>query len=504
MPRYTSTAESSESWTEQAIRYTEEHGWQIVPLQANSRSSPSYSEDPVEKQLDSFVHVDYPEEATSDPEKIRTLGTQFPVALIGAVTGRASDLLAMEVQHPQVESSSVRDRIEAIASDAPRILGTNREYVLFRYPDTAEPIPRLSETEGVVLHGEGSVIRLPWRYYKWSFDAGPMQTADDTLLSLFQVGPLEAAPDPETGALALNGEGTEDRRGQSGDSLPISTNSGTPDVRSSDSLFRSGDDLSLSSDEKTRPALPWMTPGGLSLLTAPAKAGKSTWTLNLVAHLVAGQPFLEGEAAPSEVVMLADTSPPSFRRLLQGIDVPRPDDLSRLHVVHSRDVCQFDWRSTLQRAYRRVEEVGADLLVIDCLDRYVRLKGGGVPTGEEEVVHALTAEAPPGCAVLAVKSCDCDAREPIAQTTRRLGLLGGAADTLLRLDDVSNASFPRLRRLLAISFMGGTPDVTYCALRQGRYERIRRDENSSRPKCREETTSPDRFVVAPGFNSLPT
>lgn len=481
-----------ESWADRAVHYAEDFGWQIVPLEVNSNGSPAYSDDPVEQQLGAFVYVEYPEEAASTVEGIEQLGTEYPVAFIGAVTGKGSDLLAIEVKR---KKSALRERIEELADGAPQVLGTKREYFLFSYPSTEEPIPALTPEDEAVLHGEGSVIRLPWRYYRWSLDGGTAPAdPDEELLSIFGVDGT--------------GDATEKREDESDPQMTLPLESPSPDDDASgeqssssrvraDSRFRSGEELRLRPVEKASLEIPWLVPGGFSLLTgSPKTAGKSTWALNLAAHLAAGEPFLEVDTEPSDVVMLADTSPTGFRSLLERIDILEEDDLSRLHVLHPRDVADLDWHMTLQRAYRQSEDVDARLVIVDCLDQYVRLKGGRSPIEDEEVVHALTAEIPSECAVLGVKSID-TARGSIAETINRLGLLGRMAHIVLRLQNISNSRFPSLRELHTVSRTGTPASTMCCALQGGRYERMQRAERERLTSQEEGGPSEKRVAMPP-------
>jgi hypothetical protein len=146
---------------------------------------------------------------------------------------------------------------------------------------------------------------------------------------------------------------------------------------------------------------------------------------------------------------------------------------SRLHVLHSSDVVRDDWASTLGRAYTHASNINADLLIVDCLDRYVRLKGGDCPTMNEEVVHKLTAQSPPDCPLLTVKSTDCMPGESMSATIDRLGLLGVSADAILRMDDISTEAFPCLRRLATVSRRGAVSQTHLCSLRSGQYVRVR-------------------------------
>lgn len=82
---------SRESWADVAVRHVEEYGWKMVPIGRKTLDK-KFADDPVVRQLNNPVFVDYPEEATSNPEKIRELETSFPVATVGGLPGSACAL----------------------------------------------------------------------------------------------------------------------------------------------------------------------------------------------------------------------------------------------------------------------------------------------------------------------------------------------------------------------------------------------------------------------------
>lgn len=473
-----SDPDENDTWTDRAVQYAEDYGWQIVPLQANSKSSPQYSEDPVERQLNSFIPIDYEADATADPDAIEHLGIQFPVALIGARTGTDSDLLAVEILHRDIQPG-LRDQIDRLASEAPRVLGTNREYVLFTYPEIEETLPALTSVDGAVLHGEGSVIQLPWRYYRWSLHPRELAPPSNELISLFReaeddapAGPQDSLGSPD----APEDEGPldveEDLAVESPNERELSAPE--PDEGGEDSLFRTGAALRAGTQgQQSTSASRWTVPAGLTVVTGrPKSSGKSTWVLHLAAHRAAGASFLEAGGQHTDVVLLTDAPPGTVQGVLHRFDFVDDTVLSRLHVVHPRDAVELDWEETLKRAYRRAQAVGAGLIVVDSLDVYARLKNGVNPTTNEAVVRALTTEAPSGCSIVAVKSLSMRSDEPMSNTVQALGLFGVAADRIVRLDNVSADADPTLRRIQCVGRTPQAPPPMYVARRDDRYERV--------------------------------
>lgn len=495
-----SDSQSAPAWVKEASEFIN-YGYSLVPIKPLS-GIPKDVDDPVVKQLGTQPLVNRIVGAASTRSEVEELGEIFEEADVAALTGEESDLLAVEVNKAGGwEEDPFYQRIDSITDGFPGIVGNTREYILLPHPNIEEPFPAITEKKGTVLHGERSLIHLPKGGYRWKdnfFNSDGEHVKRDErrararkIVKLFgledHLAP-EEEPEDET---ALQETGTDlpsdGKEAAPEDAtqldLPLdrqSTNSPSAELVS-DSLFRSGDELQLSYENTNgRLNVPWTVPGGLSILTGPPKtAGKSSWILNLALHLSAGEPFLGFENTPSDVVLLADTSPANLRELLAQVSfADRDGALSRLHVLHPSDVVQLDWKSTLRRVYKHVRAIEADLLVIDCLDRYVRLKGGHRPTTSEEVVHTLTAESPPDCPVLGVKSTDCTPEESLSATIDRLGLLGVSADAILRLDDISTETYPCLRRLATVSRRGAISQTHFCSLRSGRYVRVRRSDLS--------------------------
>lgn len=504
-----SSSITRELWADRGAQYAKEYGWQILPLQANNPSSPMSWEEPIERKLGAELLVTI-DEASDDPAVIKEMQTAFPVALIGAKTGRDSNLIAVEISLE--EKSSLRELIHERAPDAPRVLGPNREYVLFQYPRMKADLPTHTEVEGAVLHGEQSVIRLPWHYYSWGIrNENSLSRPDSEILELFGVtstegGRGQASSREETPSPSRDGHPNVRTNGESNESSVHWKKSASRTDSASgkaDQLFRTARQLRPREDEAVL-GIPWTIPGGLSVLTGELHVvGLPLWGLNLAAHVAAGHHFLDADPVEGEVVVLADSTPAHFRRLLQRFDILEHEDFARLHVIHRCDVRELSWRAVLGKVYERAQRVDAKLILISDLGRYLQLKAGPHPTTSEKVARALTVESPPDCAILAVKggAATCP-NEPLARTISRLRILGGVADKILRLDDVSSKQYPRLRRLSVFGKADAIPSVRYCVHDEGRFETVKcgasRDELPSLQAAgssakRSELPEPDLF-----------
>lgn len=454
--------------------------------------APRGADDPVVQHLGAEPLVDPSNWAASTEQEIKELGERFEEARVGALTGPDSNLLAIEMKKGSAESSVFQDRVSSFTEGAASIVSSTREYVVFPYPRVEEPLPPITEKEGVVLHGDGSIIFLPGSGFKWKDrfldDNEEVPRREERrknargVLSLFgledHLAPKEETQPNEGGkSVSATSENSPEESSQLDLPLGKRRSNGESLGPGSNTPFRSGDDLRRTTKRRSgRLNLPWTIPGGLSVLTGqPKTAGKSSWVVNLAVHLAAGESFLGYENPPSNVVLLADTPPAAFRESLAQFRFFEDDALSRLHVLHPSDVKSHDWLTTLLKTYQHVKSIGADLLIVDCLDRYVRLKGGPSPIDNEDVAHTLTAEPPADCPVLSVKSTSCSAQESISRTIERLGILGLSADAVLRLDNVSTDSFPCLRRLITAGRQGRVSQTHVCALRSERYVRVRRE-----------------------------
>lgn len=487
-------SESPDGWVQDAYRFLR-HGFTVVPIEPLA-GVPKDVDDPVVEQLGHETLVNRIVGGASTNSEVEQLGEMYEEAQVAALTGETTDLLAVEVNKAQGwEEDPFYQRIASMTESFHGFVSSTREYILLPHPEVEEPLPAVTKKKGTVLHGEASLIHLPGGSFEWRdrfFDGqrdhlkrGERRRRARKIVELYgmtdHLAPVKTPEKAETLDRADSDQpATRSPWGAEPETqldLPLDEQPDGAGTDEADSLFRSGAELRRTSGNVAGGLnLPWTVPGGLSILTGrPKTAGKSSWILNLALHLAAGEPFLGFENPPSDVILLADTSPANLRdRLAQANVVDRDEALSRLHVLHPCDVAQDDWATTLSRAYNHASNIDADLLIVDCLDRHIRLKGEHLPTESEEVVHKLTAQSPPNCPILGIKSTNCSPPESMSATLDRLGLLGASADAVVRLDDISTVAFPCLRRLTTVSRRAAVSQTQYCSLRCGQYVRLRR------------------------------
>jgi hypothetical protein len=110
--------------------------------------------------------------------------------------------------------------------------------------------------------------------------------------------------------------------------------------------------------------------------------------------------FLGHATQRSPVLFLTSQSRDSFRvSLAQSVMRPCPS-ISDLCALHREDVGDHSWRSVMRQSVGRAEAVGARLLVVDGLDRFVTLGSGGAPS-VDAILDELTEATKAGLAVVA-------------------------------------------------------------------------------------------------------
>lgn len=481
-------------WTETAITYAERFGWYVVPLNPNPRISDRDVDDEVVQQLGRSPLITIPEEASNNPDDIQRW-TGYPVAALAVLTGSRSNLVAIEIG-PQAEDGLTDRELRRFRRSLPdtrRVRGPDQEYVLFslRGIDTANrELPRLSKSNGVIFHGEDSLIRVPAlrsntgvRAFRWDIQSADRCTPlPGEVLSFFgleghgrrsrRVG-LRGEADPRTETTSASSAaipGAPATLDQDSSSTRMDTASSSE--RRGSLSFRSGDQLTDASESIDEPQFSWLRDGSLTVLSGPTKmAGTSTFVLNLAAHLASGRKFLGNDLRPTRVVILSDLPGRQFRTLLEKIGIGA-EARERLHVMHSRDVRDLSWQHVLSQTFAFADENGAGVVIIDSLDQFVDVKSGIDSATNADVARTLTAEAPEDCAVMGVKAVSPTAPRRIEETIDRLGLLGTAADVVMQMTEGPPDARQRLRCLEFASRLDAVPSHFYCGEVHGLYQKV--------------------------------
>lgn len=484
MSNPTSRNGSREGWADTAVGYVEKFGWQIVPLHINPQVKTRKYTDAVIRQLGHVPLVDVPEEALSEPADIREWGETQPAQTPFAVlTGSESDLVALEVG-TGAERALSPEKVQQVCNSLPdtrHIEGPDRDYYLFTIPTNAPGLPSLTRQDGFILHGENSLIRVPKnpgstlrQAYHWDITSGDeIVPLPNTLLSFFGIktgveGLIaggEASNSSPRPSSQSNGHGSSESLSENGSSRSTSGEPGSLG-------FQSGEDL-YPETEGSALGIPWLAKGALTVLTgAPKTAGKSTFSVNLAAHLAAGRAFLEYPLQAADIVVLSDLPSRRFTSLLGKIGI-NGEARSRIHVVHPRDATEASWQSVLRQTFNHARCREADLIILDSLDQYIQVKGGLDPCTSDQVVHMLTTDAPSHCATLAVKALNPRPSEGLSHAIDELQLLGRAADVVAQVDAGPSFDNPTLRRIQFAGRLDAIPSYVLCEMIQGRYERFR-------------------------------
>lgn len=489
-----SSREDTKGWTDTAIRYAERFGWQVVPLNPNPRISDEEATDRVIQQIGRSPLVDIPDEASNNPEDIQRW-SGYPVAALAVLTGSRSNLSAIEIG-PDADTERTDRELQRFRSSVPDtrcVRGPDREYILFSLSGVDREslqLPRFTRKKGIIFHGEDSLIRVPAlrsnpgvRAFRWDIQSSDRcASLPDEVLSFFGIetstgvsgGPIFGGV-PGSRSEAKRTSSTRSTEAPSslstdGTTTPMDT---APSAAQNGALsFRSGEQLKGSSESTDGPRFSWLRNGSLTVLSGPTKrAGKSTFVVNLAAHLASGRTFLGNDLHPTRVVILSDLPAAQFRAVLDQIGIGA-DARERLHVVHPRDVRDLSWQYVLSQTYTFAEENGAGVVIVDSLDQFVELKSGVDPTTNADVAHTLTSEAPSDCALLGVKAVSPNAPRRIEETIDRLGLLGKAADVVMQMTEGPPNARRTLRCLEFASRLDAVPSHFYCGEVHGLYQKV--------------------------------
>jgi len=481
-------------WLQTAAYYAREMGWRVLPLHPNRGQlgeKATILEDHLQHKL-----LMMPQDASGDPNEILAWDVHG-AHRIGLVTGSGSNLIGLEVEGV-TSFHELKAKAEPLLGPLPKtrcIEGGDRCYLLFRYPDQAESLPRMRRKRRLVLHGEESVIQVPLmtgeenlrEYFVWSLrgDQDEVAGAPQSLLSHFGIRCKVSSEETPSNVHHLVGHrpANGDGAGTVNDVPNLDVTERPSLTASGAGLFKTGDDLHLQREDRSSFLdIPWLIEDGLTVLSGPPKtAGKSTFVVHLAACLVSGQRFLEHQHAPVPVVLATDFSPAVVRRLLYNVGVRNGQALNRLHILHPKSAVQRNWRGIITDLYGRSQEVGAPVVIVDSLDQYVYIREGIDPTRDHEVAQILTTDAPRGTSLVAVKALEPSSNFSFQKTVRRLGLLSHAADLVLHLEQVESVGRPSLRRLQARGRTGLTPSTVLCELQEGRYERRRKSDINKLP-----------------------
>ena len=227
-----------------------------------------------------------------------------------------------------------------------------------------------------------------------------------------------------------------------------------------ESLFRTAPEL-IAAAPASVPwiARPYIAEGSLTELTGKAKAaGKTSLLLHLVGCLLEGQTFLGEPTRQGPVVYLTEEAGTTFR---QGLRRASLDDAKSLHVLSFWDVPGKTWPAIVDLAGRKVEEVGASLLVVDTLGQFAGLRGDSENNAGDalqalEPMQRLAAKLAVGAVVVRHER---KGGGEVGEAGRGSTAFAGAVDIVLSLRRPEGQGRSSIRVIHALSRFSETPDT---------------------------------------------
>ena len=212
---------------------------------------------------------------------------------------------------------------------------------------------------------------------------------------------------------------------------------------------------------KTAESVQWLVrgyvvQGGLTLLSAKVKMGKTTLATRLVEAVLEGKPFIGARTRYTPIVYLTEQPRVSFNVALQRANLTEKADLRLLHFT---DTLGTAWASVAAAAGEECERLGSNLLIIDTLAQFAGLLGDEENNSgaQLEAIRPLQAIAGQGVALL-ILSHDRKSGGEVGDATRGSSALPGAVDIVLSLRRPDGSSRKSLRVVQSLSRFSETPN----------------------------------------------
>jgi AAA domain-containing protein/DnaB helicase-like protein len=211
---------------------------------------------------------------------------------------------------------------------------------------------------------------------------------------------------------------------------------------------------------KTTESVDWLVKGyvaqgGLTLLSAKVKMGKTTLATRLVEAMLVDRPFIGAQTKYTPVVYLTEQPRVSFNVALQRANLTEKADLRLLHFT---DILDTPWASVAAAAGEECKRFGSNFLIVDTLAQFAGLVGDEENNSgaQLEAVRPLQAIAGQGVGVL-ILSHDRKSGGEVGDATRGSSALPGAVDIVLSLRRPDGNSRKSLRVVQSLSRFSETP-----------------------------------------------
>lgn len=208
--------------------------------------------------------------------------------------------------------------------------------------------------------------------------------------------------------------------------------------------------------------------GAITENAAKVKLGKTTLTLQMVAAVVSGTPFLDLATAPAKVLFLTEERPATFRAALKRANIG-----AGVEVVYRYETFGMTWPEVMAQVVTHCLIHGVSVLVIDTLSSWAGFTddnensaGAGM-----EAIRPLEQAAAGGLAIWYNRH-DRKGGGEIGESGRGTSALAGAADILLQLKRADTEGHPNRRILAGIGRFDGVPDQVVIELTDDGYRSL--------------------------------
>ena len=211
----------------------------------------------------------------------------------------------------------------------------------------------------------------------------------------------------------------------------------------------------------------WLVlPGVITELSAPIKAGKTRFLMEMIRASLEGRPFLGLRTEPAFWMLVSEEGDITLSQALRdaGLDkMNRPEDFL---IVSRRQLADWPWPRLVEACVREAQYRAAGRPAALLVDTLSRCAGLG-PEAEKDPGHAAVAMEPltrAAAAGLAVATGRHDRKSggEVGESARGSSAFGGEADVLLQLrrvrrGDHDEAPLSNVRELAALSRFQQTP-----------------------------------------------
>ena len=223
--------------------------------------------------------------------------------------------------------------------------------------------------------------------------------------------------------------------------------------------------MSDGSDEVPWIARPWVAAGSVTLLSGkPKMAGKTTFTLHLIAAILNGDSFIGEPTQKGPVLLVSEQGGVSLKQALDRAGVVDHPDFQ---IAIFRQFYGKTWAELVEAAFTKAERLGARLLVIDTLTACAQVKEENDAGQARDVISQLKVHADrTGVAVL-VTFHEGKGEHPQGEAYRGSSAYAGEVDINLHIERIGGDNADAInRRLITIGgrFDDDVPEKMYVQL----------------------------------------